>query len=148
MIYLIGAIIAFYAFKFLKNAYLGNQDIEHVKKSGGLKIKYSTLINKIMSNEKLNLYEKNINNIEIGYNFIGNGYVRFKLIEMSRVLVVGYEQKDNINDVRKFAWKFGENDNQDKMFEQIAMDLFICNLTLSGYTVEEAKSIYYKNKNS
>lgn len=142
MIYFI--IIAVIAF-FVYNSYKGNQDLANVNKYGGLKNKYSVLIEQIMTNKKLQLQELNPNNVYIGYSFIGNGYVRFKLIEMSKKLQVSYESKDMVDGVQKLLWKFDENEDQNIMFAKITKDLVINNIMKTGASREEALRLYEEN---
>ena len=63
MIYLIiGVIIAYFVYQGMK----GNADMENVNKYGGLKIKYSTLIDRIMSrNSYYQMIEVNSNDIRL-----------------------------------------------------------------------------------
>jgi len=61
-------------------------DIKNVEKYGGLENKYCILISKMMSNEKLKLRRIITNNLQIGYSFIGDWYVYFKLIEIDKYL--------------------------------------------------------------
>jgi len=129
---------------FFYNAFKGGKDIQNVEKYGGLRYKYTELIGYLMSNEKLILTVINSNNVEIGYNFIGNGYVRFKLIEFSKTLQVAYQSKDNVNGIQNLLWKFGELEDQKKMFDTISKDLIIHNLTLSGLSREEAITQYFE----
>lgn len=102
IIIIITAVVIFLVY----NSYKGNQDIKNVEKSGGLENKYSELISFLMSNEKLRLSRKNSNNVEIGYSFIGDGYVRFHLTEMNNNLLIRYESKDMVDGIQKLAWKF------------------------------------------
>jgi hypothetical protein len=124
------------------NGYKGNNDIKNVEKFGGLENKYNILIKNIMSNEKLKLRKINSNNLEIGYSFIGNGYVYFKLIEMDKYLQVKYESKNMVDGIQRLVWKFNEEENQNEMFERISKDLAIHNLMLGGISKQEALEIF------
>lgn len=137
-IIIIVAIVAF----FLYNGYKGAKDIKNVEKYGGILNKYNILIEFIMTNKKLKLNQINSNNIEIGYNFIGNGYVKFKLIEISGILQIKYESKDLVDGVQRLIWKFSENEDQVKMAETISKDMFMHNLILQGTSKEEALKMY------
>lgn len=143
MTYLILIIIAIIII-IIFNAFKGGKDIQNVEKYGGLRYKYTELIGYLMSNEKLKLTVINSNNVEIGYNFVGNGYVRFKLIELSKTLQVAYQSKDNINGIQNLVWKFGELEDQKKMFDTISKDLYINNLMLGGLSREEAINEYFE----
>lgn len=138
IIIIIGAIISF----FIYNSYKGIKDLKYVEKSGGLEIKYQEFIDFILSNEKLRLKQINSNNIEIGYSFIGNGHVKFKLTEMSKNLMVRYQSKDNVDGIQNLAWKFNENEPQSEMIEKISKDLFVHTQQLSGLSKNEALRAY------
>jgi len=111
-----------------------------------------SLLEGIMSNEKLKLRKINSNNLQIGYSFAGGGYLMFKLIQLSGYLTVRYESKDFVDGTQKLGWKFNEFDSQTEMFERISKDLFINNLKLSGLSEQEANEAYQdmviKNANS
>ena len=117
-------------------------DIKNVEKYGGLENKYCILISKMMSNEKLKLRRINTNNLQIGYSFIGDWYVYFKLIEIDKYLQVKYESKDMVDGIQKLVWKFNENENQIQMFDKITKDLAIHNFILKGLTKAEALEKY------
>ncbi len=127
---------------FIYNLFEGNKDIKNVERYGGLELKYGVLIQKIMSNEKFKLRSINSNNLEIGYSFVGGGYVMFKLIEISGHLTIRYESKDMVDGIQKLAWKFEEFDNQSGMFDRISKDLAIHNLKLNGLSEQEANKVY------
>ncbi len=118
--------------------YKGNQDLKYVESFGGLKKKYNTLIQNLMSEEKMKLNIINSNKIEIGYNFIGGGYVFFRLIEMDKKLQIKYQSKDMVDGIQNIVWNFDESKNQDEMYEIITKELVVHNLMLRGMTREEA----------
>lgn len=137
MVYIVIGVVLFISFLFY-NVFKGSQDIKRVEKHGGLEKKYRTLINYLMSNEKLQRSKINSNNIKIGYSFIGDGFVQFTLTEMSRKLMVRYTSKDMVNGIQNLGWKFDENTDQYEMFNQISKDLAVHNFMLSGLSKEEA----------
>ncbi len=132
-------IIAFFVYQSIQ----GNKDLNYVVQSGGLTNKYSLLIKNIIeSNPKLKIDQKNPNNIRIGYNFIGDGYVWFRLIEMSGTLQVTYMVKDMVDGERSLVWNFNEYRNQNEMFDEITKGIFIENLMCKGFSKEEANVEY------
>ena len=131
-------IVAIVVIFIVYNGYKGNKDTKNVERFGGIDIKYATLVRLFMSNEKLQLYKHNANNLEIGYAFVGGGYVRFKLIEMSGKLQVAYQSKDMVDGLQNLVWNFDENQDQNKMFEKVSDDLAIHAMLSNGMTREEA----------
>lgn len=141
---MIWIIIVIVGLAILYNMSKGSKDIKNVEKFGGLENKYGILIKNLMSNEKLRLRKINSNNIEIGYSFVGDGYVYFKLIEIDKKLLARYESKDMVDGVQKLAWKFDEFEDQKKMFQQIAKDLTIHNFMKSGLSKQDALEAFNK----
>ncbi len=133
MVYvIIIAVIAFIAY----NAFKGNADIANVKKYGGLRNKYATLINKIMSrNSQYRLEEKNSNNI-----LLTNTGMVFRLIEIDKKLQVTWNwHAFGSNKVYKLQWNFNEFQNQDEMYAIIDKDVTVQNFIDDGMTKQQAE---------
>jgi len=148
MTYIIGIILVIAVMAFIILFALGQKDIKYVQKSGGLFLKYKLLIDRILSNEKLKLIKNHPNNIVIGYSFVGGGFVRFVITEMSRSLMIRYTTKDNINGEQSLGWKFSETMDQDDMFDKISRDMFVRVLIQDGVSHNEAVKIYLENTQS
>lgn len=120
----------------------GNADIKNVEKYGGLKIKYSTLINLIMSRNPLyQISELNINNVAIT-----NTGIVFKLIELDKKLQITWQWNSFITGrTYKLQWKFDENEDQDKMYQIINKDISIQNFIDDGMTKLEAEELLKKH---
>ncbi len=138
------AIIGIFLFLGVK----GGQDIKNVEKYGGLENKYKILVNKMLSHsQKLKMKKINSNNLEIGYSFT-SGFVRFKLIEMNKVLQVQYMANSVIDGKSNLIWKFNEYEDQNKMFDKISKDLAIHTFMLEGLSREDAVKAYNKTYGS
>lgn len=138
------AIIAFIAIGYIfKLASKGNADIENVKKHGGLRKKYHTLITLIMSrNSFYQLQELNINNVAI----TNTGMV-FKLIEIDKKLQITWRWDSfSTGKTHQLQWYFNENENQNKMYEEINKGLTIQNFIDDGMTKIQAEDWFTINK--
>jgi hypothetical protein len=142
MIYII--IIAVIAFFFYLSA-KGNADIKNVEKYGGLKYKYKTLIDLIMSrNSFYQLREINTNNIELT-----NTGMTFKLIEMDKKLQITWTWNSfGSGQNHKLLWKFDENEDQTKMYQKLDKDMAVQNLVDDGMNKQQAEDFYVISKTS
>lgn len=132
------AIIAFVIYLSAK----GNADLKNVEKYGGLKNKYKTLIDLIMSrNSFYQLNEINSNNIELT-----NTGMKFKLIEMDKKLQITWVWNSfGSGQNHKLLWKFDENEDQKKMYEKLNKDMAVQNLIDDGMTKQQAEDFYIIN---
>lgn len=110
-------------------------EIEHVGKHGGLKNKYKTLIDRIMSrNSMYQLKEIYSNDIEL----ICTG-MKFHLTEVNKKLKITWVWDSFISgQMHKLQWHFDEFQNQDEMYEILDKDIAIINLMDEGMTKQQA----------
>lgn len=120
----------------------GNTDLKNVDKYGGLKNKYKTLIDLIMSrNSRYQLNEINSNNLELT-----NTGMIFKLKEMDKKLQITWVWNSfGSGQNHKLQWKFDENEDQVKMYERLHIDMAIQNLIDDGMTKQQAEDFFEIN---
>ena len=136
MIYLIiGVIIAYVVYQGMK----GNADMENVNKYGGLKIKYSTLIDRIMSrNSYYQMIEVNSNDIRLTCT----GMV-FRLTEIDKkIQIVWNWESFSTSKIHKLIWNFDEWQDQDMMYEIIDKDIKVQCYIDDGMTKQQAEDFY------
>lgn len=128
------AVIAFVIYQSIK----GNSDIQNVEKHGGLRKKYSVLIDRIMArNSFYQLQELNSNNIEMTTTGM-----KFKLIELDKKLQVTWSWNSfSSGKNHRLQWYFAEDENQDKMYEKLNKDIAIQNLIDDGMTKPQAEDL-------
>lgn len=121
--------------------YITVRDFGSVDKYGGLKNKYAVFISKILErNPFYSLHEKNLNYVEIT-----NTGMLFILREINKKLRVTWHWKSfTTGKSYKIKWSFGENEDPEKMYQQVDKDMKIQNMIDSGMTKQEAVN-YYKN---
>ena len=117
------------------------RDFGSVDKYGGLKNKYAVFIGKILErNSFYSLHERNLNYVEIT-----NTGMLFILREINKKLRVTWHWKSfTTGRTYKIKWSFGENEDPEKMYQQVSKDMRIQNMIDNGMTKEEAVN-YCKN---
>ncbi|MGG5505095.1 hypothetical protein ACPDHQ_16920 [Myroides odoratimimus] len=142
IVLIIAAITMLYIFNLEAKGVIGDTSRSTQK---GVKNKYQILINLIMSrNSFYQLKEMSINNIEI----TNTGMV-FKLIEIDKKLQITWHW-NSFGSGRKYKlqWYFGENENQDKMYEEINKGLTIQTFIDNGMTMQQAKDWFTISKSN
>lgn len=141
MVYVI-IIISVGIFLLVRLAKKGNADIANVQKYGGLKKKYSVLINHIMSrNSFYQLQELNINNVAI----TNTGMV-FKLIEIDKKLLITWHWNSfSTGQSYKLKWNFDEFTDQDEMYAMVRKGMTIQTCIDNGMTRSQAEEYYNTN---
>lgn len=106
--------------KFLYDRY---QQSVQIGRQGGMSIKYRTLINFILNEQKnTKIYQETSDSITLGVSSAG-GTTVFSLLQTFGKLSISWEMTSPLFGKHKLDWKFPEFMNQEKMFEQIANDL-------------------------
>lgn len=140
IVLIIAGITMLYIFNLEAKGIIGNTSSSAQK---GVKNKYQILINLIMSrNSFYQLKEMNTNNIEI----TNTGMV-FKLIEIDKKLQITWRWDSfSTGKTHQLQWYFNENENQNKMYEEINKGLTIQNFIDDGMTKIQAEDWFTINK--
>ncbi len=117
----------------------GTANLKNVSKHGGLKNKYKTLIDLIMSrNPFYQLNEINANNLELT-----NTGIKFSFIEVDKKLIITWIWNSfTSGQTHQLLWKFDVYEDQIKMYERIDRDMGVQNFIDDGMTKEQAEDFF------
>jgi hypothetical protein len=100
-----------------------NQQATKIVKEGGMKKKYSKLIDYLLSGDsRAKIYYESPSSITLGASSIG-GTVLFILTQTFGKLTVQWKFDSPVLGNHKIEWDFPEYDDHEKMIERIANDL-------------------------
>jgi hypothetical protein len=122
-------------------SYITMRDFGSVNKYGGLKNKYAVFIGKILDrNAFYRLHEKNIN-----YVVLTNTGMFFILREINKKLKVTWHWESfSTGKIYEVKWSFGENEDQEKMYQQVDKDMKIQNMKDNEAMIKEAVDSFFK----
>ena len=114
------AIIAWNLFRFFSDF---SKQKEKMEKIGGVKKKYSTLINTILSGDsKCRIIQETSTFIRIGVSGI-SGSTLFDITQTFGTVTIQYKVDSTVFGKNKLEWVFDENMNQVTMLEKINADI-------------------------
>lgn len=117
---LIIAIIAWGLYRFFSDY---SKQKEKMEKIGGVKKKYSTLINTILSGDsKCRIIQETSTFIRIGVSGI-SGSTLFDIAQTFGTVTIQYRVDSTVFGKNKLEWVFDENMNQVTMLEKINTDI-------------------------
>ena len=114
------AIVVIIAIKFANDC---NEQADAVAKQGGMRIKYRTLINYILSSDpKCKIIQETATFISVGVSGISGSTVFF-IQQTFGSVTIQYKVKSHVFGNHQLEWKFDEFADQEKMIEKITHDL-------------------------
>lgn len=118
------AIVVIIAIKFANDC---NEQADAVAKQGGMRIKYRTLINYILSSDpKCKIIQETATFISVGVSGISGSTVFF-IQQTFGSVTIQYKVKSHVFGNHQLEWKFDEFADQEKMIEKITHDVDVYN---------------------
>lgn len=118
------AIVIVVLIKFIRDS---NKQANAVAKQGGMKIKYRTLINYILSSDpKCRIIQETATFISVGVSGISGSTVFF-IQQTFGSVTIQYKVKSQVFGNHQLEWKFDEFIDQEKMIEKITHDIDVYN---------------------
>jgi len=115
---------------------------QEVSDAGGMKVRYSLLIKRLLEGDpRTKIYSETSTSVVVGLEVMG-GYAKFNIQQGFDVVVIQWESESNIFGAKKLEWKFNEQMNQQKMFENICIDI-----SNSNEETNKAIALKYGNQN-
>ena len=119
---LILAIVAWFLFSFFRDL---NEQGNHVKQEGGMRIKYKTLVGWALSGDpKCQIIQETKTFIRIGCGSMG-GSTFIDITQTFGKVTIQWISKSPVFGDDKMEWEFKEYEDQNKMIEKIEYDVSI-----------------------
>lgn len=120
-------IIAAIVFMVIKFVYDSNKQADAVAKQGGMRVKYATLINYLLSSDpKCRIIQETSTFISVGVSGI-SGSTAFFIQQTFGTVTIQYKVKSQVFGNHQLEWRFNEFTAQEKMIEKITNDINIYN---------------------
>lgn len=121
---IIAVIVTIIVFKFVNDS---NKQANAVAKQGGMRIKYRTLINYILSSDpKCRIIQETSTFISVGVSGISGSTV-FLIQQTYGTVTIQYKVKSHVFGNHQLEWRFDEFEDQEKMIDKITHDINIYN---------------------
>lgn len=116
-------IIAIVIFMLIKFAADHNKQVKDVAQQGGMRVKYRTLINHLLTDDSnCRILQEKTTFILLGVSHPGNSSV-FMIQQTFGTVTIEYQIKSIVFGNHKLEWTFNEYADQNKMVEKITHDI-------------------------